>query len=635
MRSWTRQDSAELYGIEHWGARLFSVSAGGTLEMLPLGPGQGAIDLRELVDDLRGQGIQLPLLVRASDVARRRMELLDRTFQIAFKEHGYRGRYRGVYPIKVNHQRGLLENLVAFGGRNHFGLEAGSRAELLLALAVLDDPEALLICNGYKDRAFVETALRGAQLGRNPVLVIEKATELETILEVADRLGQEPTLGVRVRLTNPGRGRWGASSGDRAKFGLSAQAIVDVVERLRAAGRLHCLRLLHFHIGSQVTSIRTVRRAVREASRYYTELVRLGAPMGTLDIGGGLAIDYDGSRTDFESSRNYSVREYASDVVAEVAAACETAGVAHPDLVTESGRATVAHCSVLLFEVIGAETVPSEGAPEPESEGESQELAALRAAWELVDARSFQEAWHDANDARASAEQAFQVGLLDLEALARVQRAYWQVCRRVAREARTQRYVPDDLDRLDDILTDTYYGNFSLFQSLPDSWAVDQLFPVLPIQRLNERPNRHAVIADVTCDSDGKISRFVSLRDIKRRLELHELRPGESYVLAVPLVGAYQEILGGLHNLFGPTNAVHVSIDEAGQPRVDRVIHEGKVRDSVARVQHSADELAERLRVATQRAVDGGVLDPEAAEAAFGWLVSGFEASTYLDGARR
>ena len=628
--SWTTDDSAELYGVPHWGARLFKVNAAGHLVVEPAGQGQGEVDLFDLSAELQERGVALPALVRMPQVAARRMQLLVDSFERAFVEHEYTGRYRGVYPIKVNQQRRLVEELLGAGRAHHFGLEAGSKPELLVALAMLDDPDALLVCNGYKDRAFVETALLARRLGRNTILVVEKGGELKLILDAAERLGIEPTLGVRARLTSPGKGRWAESAGDRAKFGLSAEGIMQVVERLRAAGQLHRLKLLHFHIGSQVTSIRSFRHAVREAARLYTELVRLGAPMELLDVGGGLAVDYDGSRTDFESSRNYSVAEYAADLVSELVQACDVAGVPHPDLVTESGRATVAHCSLLLFDVLGTEAVPSEGPIERPSPEDPSLLHDLWSAWDGLTERNYQEVWHDANDVREQSKRAFQVGLLPLEHLAAVERLYWRVCGRILRITRRQRYVPDDLDGLEPALADTYYGNFSVFQSAPDTWALDQLFPCLPIHRLDERPTRRAVIADLTCDSDGKLQRFIDLRDVKRVLELHPLRAGEPYVLALALVGAYQEILGGMHNLFGRTNAVHVSVGEDGRPRVDRIIEGADVGAAIQQVQYEADELLGRVEAGASAAVERGELSADHADELVEHIRASLSGYTYL-----
>jgi arginine decarboxylase len=555
---------------------------------------------------------------------------MNDVFARAIEDHGYQGTYQGVFPIKVNQQRQLVEEIVAAARPYHGGLEAGSKPELLLALALMDDPNALIICNGYKDRRYVEIALTAQRLGLEAVLVIEKLSELDIIFEVADRMGVQPVLGVRAKLSNPGRGRWRASAGDRAKFGLSALAIMQMVDRLRQEGRLGCLQLLHFHIGSQVTAIQTFKKAMREATRLYVELTRLGAPMRLLDVGGGIAVDYDGSRTTFDSSRNYTESEYAADIVAHVGEACSSAEVAHPTLVTEAGRATAAHCAILLFDVLGVEQMPTSGPPAPERPDEHELVGELRSAYEAANARSYQEAWHDAQDVRLRSRHAFELGVLGLDELAQIDALFWKICGRIQHVAREQSYVPDELGALTTLLADTYYGNFSVFQSVPDAWAVDQLFPCLPIQRLHEEPTRRGVIADLTCDSDGKLTRFVDRRDVKKVLELHPLRVGERYVLAVALVGAYQEILGDLHNLFGDTHAVHVRVDESGAPVIDRVIDGDSVQDVAGYVQYDRKELIHRVRNATERGIRAGALRQQDAAKILACYRESLDGYTYL-----
>lgn len=629
--AWTIDDAVECYGVDAWGRSLFDISPAGTLQVRPRGPGTLPIDLAELVDELVDRGIELPILVRFPDIVRARIARMARCFREASAMYTYKGDYRGVYPIKVNQQRHLVEALVGFAKEHHYGLEAGSKPELLVAMAMLDDPEALLICNGYKDASYVDAALHARRLGRNAVLVIEKLSELDTVLAAHARLGVEPVLGVRARLSNPGRGRWQTSAGDLAKFGLSALDIMRLVERLREAGKLHWLRLLHFHIGSQVPGIRTFKVALREASRLYVELARLGAPMGLFDVGGGLGVDYDGSRSAFESSTNYTTLEYAADVVSHIGSACDEAGLPHPDLVTESGRATVAHSSVLLFDIVGVDRKPIDGPPNAVREEDGPELRELRQVYDRVGPRGFQEAWHDANDVRERARGAFELGSLGLEELARIERLYWQVCGRVARIAAQESYVPPEVESLGAVLADTYYGNFSVFQSAPDAWAIGQLFPILPVQRLDEEPRRRAILADLTCDSDGKIARFVDRRDIKKTLELHALRNGERYVLAMALVGAYQEILGDLHNLFGDTNAVHVTVED-GDWNVDCVVEGDRVDEVIAYVQYGRDELTRRIRSASERAIKAGRMTRNQAGVLLRFYREGMDAYTYLTG---
>lgn len=606
--TWTIHDSEQLYGVPYWGRRLFHINEQGHLVATPAGPDKGDVDLHDLVEDLVERGVELPVLLRMPQVAARRIDLMNKVFAQAIEKYEYKGRYRGVFPIKVNQQRHLVEEVLKAGKRHHLGLEAGSKAELLLALAMVEEPGSLIVCNGYKDRRYVDIALTAEKLGRETILVVEKLSEVDTILAAADEMDVTPRIGVRAKLSNPGRGRWQSSAGDRAKFGLSALGMMEMVEKLREAGRLDCLKLLHFHIGSQVTSIQTFKRALREATRLYTELVRLGAPMGFLDVGGGLGVDYDGSRTTFESSRNYSDAEYAADVVAHIGEACTEAGIPHPDIVTESGRATAAHCSVLLFDILGVESVPVTGPPEGIEAIEEQHAHEIRAIYDNLNDRNYQEAWHDAVDTRIRARHAFDAGHIGLEDVARVDRTFWLICGRLRKIVQGQSYVPDELEALEGLLADTYYANFSVFQSAPDAWAVDQLFPCLPIHKLTEEPTRRAILADLTCDSDGKIARFVDRRDVKKVLELHNWEPGDTYVVALALVGAYQEILGDLHNLFGDTHAVHVSVDDDGEMRIDRVVEGDTVEDVSGYVHYDRKALIHRVRAATDEAIRSGQL---------------------------
>lgn len=627
--AWDVEDSIECYGIDAWGRDLFAVSPDGHLLVRPNGPDTLGVDLHDLVDELTDRGVALPILLRFPDVVAGRIRLMAESFRLAFASHSYTGRYRGVYPVKVNQQRHLVEDLVRASGEHHYGLEAGSKPELLVVMAMLDDPDALVICNGYKDRSYIEAALHARRLGRDVVLVVEKLSELTTILAVAEAMGVEPRLGVRARLSRPGRGRWQSSSGDYAKFGLSAVDIMRLVRSLEQAGKLHWLQLLHFHIGSQVPGIRTFNLALREASRLYVELVRLGAPMGLFDVGGGLGVDYDGSRSAYESSVNYGALEYAADVVAHIGAACDDAGVPHPDLVTESGRATVAHGSVLLFDIVGVDRKPTEGPPLAVGDGDVAELHDLVDVYERANSRGFQEAFHDANDLREKGRVRFELGLIDLPTLARIEQLYWQICGRVHRVCASEQYVPPELEQLGPLLADTYYGNFSLFQSAPDSWAIGQLFPIVPVHRLDEEPTRRGVLADLTCDSDGKIHRFVDRRDVKKTLELHARVPGERYVLAMAMVGAYQEILGDLHNLFGDTNAVHVSVD-GDDWHVDGVVEGDRVDEVIGYVQYDRDDLTARVRRASELAIKGGSITRSQAGATLRFYREALDAYTYL-----
>ncbi len=630
MERWSVSDSEELYQIPSWGQGYFRVNDAGHLEMRPPGSEHG-IDIKALVDDLVRRGIELPVLVRFSDLVKARIDVLVEAFARAKREYGFNGEYRGVYPIKVNQSAHLVRDFVRFAAPHHLGLEAGSKPELLVVLAMLEDPEALIICNGYKDRAYIQIALLAKKLGRNCIIVVEKANEIDHIVEVSRKLGIEPMIGVRAKLTTRGSGRWQGSVGDRAKFGLTAREIVALVRRLEDEGMLHCLQLLHFHIGSQVTHIRSFHNAVREAMRIYTELVRLGAPLGYLDVGGGLGVDYDGSRTNFQSSMNYNEQEYASSVIAEIVDACDRAGISHPHVVTEAGRSLVAHHAALIFNVLGVTRMVSTSEPEEPAEDSSEELRELWRVFQSISKKNLLEPLHDAMDMREQCLTKFNLGLVDLEERARVEELYFSVCDRLNRIApRSKRGVPPEIEPLEAQLADTYYCNFSVFQSAPDVWAIDQMFPVAPIHRLKEEPTRRAVLADLTCDSDGKVDRFIDRRDVKPVLEVHEAgsRP---YFLGMFLVGAYQEILGDLHNLFGDTNEVHVRVASGKTGyRLDAVVEGNTVRDVLDYVSYDRKQLLSVLRGRVEAAIEDDVLTPEEGGLLVSTYSAGLQSYTYL-----
>jgi arginine decarboxylase len=610
MRGWTIQDSLELYNVPHWGQGYFGINAAGRIEVCPRNETGQRVDLLDLVQDLTRRGLRTPLLIRFSDVLASRVQQLCSSFQHAIDEYGYRGRFRGVYPIKVNQQRHVVEEIIQFGATNDIGLEAGSKPELLIGLALLDTPEALIICNGYKDRAYIETALLAQKLGRTPLIVIDRFDEIDLVIKTASELGIRPHLGVRARLTTKGAGKWVESTGDRSKFGLSALEIVDAVERLRSEDLLECLDLVHFHIGSQITAIRAHKDAIAEASRIYVGLHQLGATPRFLDVGGGLGVDYDGSKTNFHSSKNYSMQEYANDVVAFIQEACDENGVSHPDIVTEAGRAMTAHHSVLVFDILGVNEMVSGKRPETVTEDDPKVLQDLRDVWTTITKKNVQEAYHDVLQLKEESSTLFSLGYLDLRARARAERLFWSCCEKILRIVRELDYVPEDLEDLEKGLADTYYGNLSVFQSAPDHWAVKQLFPVLPIHRLDEKPKRRGVIADLTCDSDGKISRFIDQRDVKDVLELHPWT-NQPYYLGMFLVGAYQEILGDLHNLFGDTHAVHVRLDEEAGYHVEHVVEGDAVKDVLAYVQYDSSSLIEKVRRTMERALRRGQISIE------------------------
>jgi len=629
MHGWTIRDSAELYNIASWGAGFFTVNDRGNVEVRPGGHDGHGIDLLELVGDLERRGLRCPLLVRFSDILASRVQGLCDAFGRAIADYGYRGRYRGVYPIKVNQQRHVVEEVIEFGAPHGVGLEAGSKPELLVALALLDTPGSLIVCNGYKDRAYIETALLAQRIGRHPIIVVDRFHEIDLIVKTARELGIKPHLGVRARLTTRGAGKWVESTGDRSKFGLSAVEIVDAVERLRSEDMLDCLELLHFHIGSQITAIRAHKDALREASRVYVGLHEMGARPRIMDVGGGLGVDYDGSQTNFHSSMNYSVQEYANDVVAFIQASCDDADVPHPDITTEAGRAMVAHHSVLIFDVLGINQVVTGKGPEPVQEDDPKVLQDLSEVWSSVSRKNVQEAYHDALQLKEEAGTLFSLGYLDLRARARAERLFWDCCEKILRIVRELPYVPEDLEDLEKGLADTYYGNFSVFQSAPDHWAVKQLFPVMPIHRLQERPTRRGVFADLTCDSDGKIDQFIDQRDVKDVLELHAWN-GRPYFMGIFLVGAYQEILGDLHNLFGDTDAVHVRLDDKGRYRVEHVVEGDEVNQVLAYVQYDRSRLIEGVRRTIEEAYREGQISLDESARLRKRFEQGLQEYTYL-----
>ena len=628
LRAWTIKDSLELYNVSGWGRDFFSINEAGHVQVTPAGPGSHAIDLKELVEDLRERGLNLPILIRFSDILRTRVEQLCGSFQQAIAENDYKGSYRGVYPIKVNQQRHVVEELIEYGRPFNLGLEAGSKPELLVALALQENPEALIICNGYKDRAYIETAMLAQKLGRKVIIVVDRVAEVDTIIAASRDLDITPIIGVRARLATKGAGKWVESTGDRSKFGLTTSELVDTVEKLRGVGMLDALQLLHFHIGSQITAIRAVKDALREASRIFVELHGLGANMRYLDCGGGLGVDYDGSQTNFHSSVNYTLQEYAADIVSQVAESCNAKGVPHPDIVTESGRALTAHHSVLVFNVLDTTQMLLGQIPESLAKDEHRVIQQLYETYQGISRKNFQEAYHDVLTLKEEGITAFNLGILDLKARARVEQLFYATIEKILKIVRDLPYVPDELEGLEKHLADTYYCNFSLFQSLPDHWAVRQLFPTMPIDRLNKAPSRRAILADLTCDSDGKMDQFIDLRDVKHYLDLHPLN-GEPYYVASFLTGAYQEILGDLHNLFGDTDAVHVRVqgDDYG---VEHVVEGDSVAEVLSYVQYSKDDLMSRVRRAAEAALRDRRLTPAESGRLMRRYEEALEGYTYL-----
>lgn len=601
---WTIEDSEELYRIRGWGEPYFSINAVGHITVSPKGERGGSLDLYELVESLRLRNLELPLLIRFSDILADRIERLNACFAKAIARYNYPGIYRGVFPVKCNQQRHLIEELVHFGKPYQFGLEAGSKPELLIALASLSTPGALLICNGYKDREYIETAMLATCLGQRPIIVLEQPEEVELAIAVSHQLGIKPILGVRAKLSSKGIGRWGHSSGEGAKFGLSIPEIVTAIEQLKAAKMLDCLQLLHFHIGSQISSISTIKDAIREASQIYVELAQLGANMNYLDVGGGLAVDYDGSKTNFPASKNYNMQNYANDIVAEVKEACEERKQPAPTLISESGRAIASHQSVLIFNVLGTSEVNAK-LPEPDLEKEHLVIRNLYETYRSIGLENYQEAYHDAIQFKEEAISLFGFGYLSMTERAKAEQLYWACCQKIHVLANQQEDKPKDLEELDEILASIYYINLSIFQSAPDSWAIEQLFPILPIHRLNEEPTKRATLADLTCDSDGRLDRFIDRLNVKSALELHPFSPERPYYLGMFLAGAYQEIMGNLHNLFGDTNTVHIKLTPNGY-EIEHVVKGDTMTEVLGYVQYDSEDLIESIRRQSERALKQG-----------------------------
>ena len=629
-RAWSIHDASELYEVARWGHGYFSVNNAGHVEVHPTRDPARAIDLKELVDRLQLRGISLPVLVRFTDILRHRLGEIHAAFQTAIAQHQYQGGYNCVYPIKVNQQRQVVEEVLDFGRPYRFGLEAGSKPELLAVVALANN-DTPIICNGFKDAEYIETAMLAHKIGRNIIPVVEKYTELELILKAADKIGVRPQIGVRVKLAARGSGRWQSSGGFRSKFGLTVTEIIRGLEELKARDMQDCLKLLHFHLGSQITNIRIVKGALNEAARVYTELAALGAGLQYLDVGGGLGVDYDGSQTNFESSMNYTLEEYANDVVYHIQTVCDEASVPHPTILSESGRAVVAYHSVLVFNVLGVSGFGDEKVPTSANPDWEQPLIDLVETYNNVTARNALEAFHDAQQALDMALSLFTGGYLPLDQRSTAENLFWAICTKLQKLVQTMSEVPEDLQNLDEQLSDTYFCNFSLFQSIPDSWAIKQLFPVMPIHRLSEKPLNHAVLGDITCDSDGKLDRFVDRRDVKKTLPLHTV-DGAPYYLGVFLIGAYQEILGDLHNLFGDTHAVHVSLDANGETRLDTLIKGDTVREVLDYVEFDAEMLLGKLRTDVETAVRAGRVDYEGAGRLLRFYEEGLHGYTYLEG---
>lgn len=632
-KSWSIADAIETYGIHEWGNAYFHISDEGHVMVTTPDETMPAIDLKALVDEVRQRGVGLPLLLRFSDILRRRIEALNQAFHNAIKEYGYPGVYRGVYPIKVNQQRQVVEGVVYFGRPYHHGLEAGSKPELLAVLAMLEDEEALIICNGYKDEEYIETALLGSKLGRTIIVVVEKLSELPLIAHIAKKTGIRPRLGMRAKLSTRGSGRWEASGGDHAKFGLSARDLLEAMQFLRQHDLLDTFELLHFHLGSQISNIRSIKEALRETGRYYCELVKMGAPLAYLDVGGGLGVDYDGSQTNFPSSMNYTMQEYANDVVYAIMEMCEEAHIPPPTIVSESGRATVAHHCVLVVDMLGMSETRSEVALREPPEDAGAAVWNLYETYRDLTRKNLLESYHDALQYKDESLPLFALGHLSLAERALAEDYFWGICHKILRYTREMEDVPEEFEGLERMLADIYFCNFSIFQSIPDAWAIDQLFPIMPLHRLNEEPTRNAVLADITCDSDGEVDAFIDRRDVRHVLPLHAPN-GEDYYLGFFLIGAYQEILGDMHNLFGDTNTVHVSISPKGGYYLEQVVTGDTVTDVLQYVNYSRTDLVARLRRALEDALRAKRLTLEESGHLLKIYEAGLSGYTYLEGSR-
>jgi arginine decarboxylase len=630
---WDIPSAIALYNIDRWGAGYFTINDKGHISVLPTQDPATPIDLVELLDEARERGLTFPMVVRFQDLLRHRVERINHAFADAIKEMAYKSLYRGVFPIKVNQLREVVEEIMEAGKPFHFGIEAGSKPELLAALAIHSDPESLIICNGYKDALFIQNALLGTKLGKKVIMVVEKIEELFQIIQVSQEVGVEPHIGVRVRLATKGAGKWATSGGENAKFGLSTADLVAASDALKKAGLAHCLKLVHFHVGSQVPDIGTIKRAVREAARFYAKLVKMGHDMGYIDVGGGLGVDYDGSKTAFESSMNYSLAEYARDIVWNIMEVCDSEGVAHPIIASESGRAIVAHHSILVVEAFGSiekdkARLTAEAAPKDPKQ--VSDIIELQKALTL---QNWAETLHDAQQLKEESQSMFNLGLLELESKAKIEQVYWQIALQIINFCKGMRYIPDEVKDLETSLGDQYVCNFSVFQSLLDHWALGQLFPVMPVDRLDQFPERNATLVDITCDSDGKISKFVDLQDVKETLPLHALKAGEPYHIAFFLMGAYQDIMGDLHNLFGRVNEAHVFLDndEESGWYIEETLEGSTIGEVLKLVQWDQVELMRRVKAQVDAAIKSDRLKPNEAMRLLTSYEKALKGYTYLE----
>lgn len=629
MRRWRIEDSAELYNITGWGLKYFSINDNGHVQVTPR-EGCASVDLKELMDELQIRDITAPVLLRFPDILDNRIEKISRCFKQAAEEYKYGAQNFIIYPIKVNQMRQVVDEIVSHGKKFNIGLEAGSKPELHAVLATNIDEHNLIICNGYKDENYVELALLAQKMGRRIFLVVEKLNELHLIARLAKRIGVRPNIGIRIKLSSLGSGKWEESGGDHSKFGLNSSELLEAVDALAKYKMEDCLKLIHFHIGSQITKIRRIKNALREATQFYVQLTKMGFSIDFIDIGGGLGVDYDGTRSSAsENSMNYSIQEYANDAISAIVDACEKNGLKQPNVITESGRSLSAHHSILIIETLETTQLPVWNDNEEVSDSDHELARELYQIWDRLGQQSLLESWHDALQIREEALDRFSLGMLDLHTRAQIEKLFWSVAREVNDIAKTMKHVPEEL-RISKMLPDKYFCNFSLFQSLPDSWAIDQMFPIMPISRLDEKPTRTATIQDVTCDSDGKINCFISSHGFSNALPIHPIKNGESYYLGVFLVGAYQEILGDMHNLFGDTNTVHVSVHKGGY-EIEQIIDGETVAEVLDYVQYNPKKLVRNVETWVTRSMKSGKITPEEGREFLSNYRSGLYGYTYLE----
>ena len=630
MRKWRIEDSAELYNVTGWGLKYFSINDKGHVQVTPY-EGSAPVDLKDVMDELQLRDVSSPILLRFPDILDNRIQKISNCFKKAAAEYDYKGQNFVVYPIKVNQMRQVVEEIVSHGNKYNIGLEAGSKPELHAVLATNSHEKSLIICNGYKDEDYIELALLAQKMGRRIILVVEKLNELRLIAEVAKRIKIEPNIGIRIKLSSSGSGKWEESGGDVSKFGLNSSELLDALAFLEKNKMENCLKLIHFHIGSQITKIRRIKNALREAMQFYVQLSKMGLNIEFVDIGGGLGVDYDGTRSSSSAnSMNYSIQEYVNDSVSALVDVCVKNDLPQPNIITESGRSLTAHHSVLIIDVLETAQLPIWSESKDISDDNHELARELYAIWNKINPSRVLEDWHDAVQIREEALELFSLGLLDLKTRAQIEKLYWSVAREVNDMTRSMKHPPEELRKIAKMLPEKYFCNFSLFQSLPDSWSIDQMFPIMPITRLDEKPGRLATLQDITCDSDGKISHFVSPHGVYDALPVHALRQGEPYYIGVFLVGAYQEILGDMHNLFGDTNAVHISVTKDGY-EIDQLIDGETVADVLDYVEYNPKKLVRNVEAWVTNSMKKGIITPEEGRQFLNTYRAGLYGYTYLE----